>query len=90
MQKARSLLGPVKAAQELNFLTGQALSLCQKNLAGARDENRDMLAAMAKTKLVVAVVLGLTEGATDPVAKRINQFARKIELQMQLDAIDSE
>lgn len=90
MQKTRGLLGGVKTAQELNFLTAQPLSLCQKTLTGHRLENRDMLAAMAQSKLIIAVVLGLSEGSDDPVVKQVRKAVRKIELQLQLDAIDRE
>lgn len=90
MQKARGLLGPVKAAEMLQFLTGRPESLCRKNLSGDRIENRDMLAAMAQSKLIIAVVLGLSEGSTDPVVKAVRKEVRKIELKLQLEAIDGE
>ncbi len=90
MQKMRGSLKHVKAAQELMFLTGQPLSICQKVLCGQRIENREMLAAFFRSRLIVPAIIGLTEGVTDPDAKAIRRFAQKLELKRQLAALDQE
>lgn len=90
MQKVRSSLKPVKAAQELVFLTGQPLSICQKVLAGCRDENREMLAALFRCRLITSAIIGLTEGVNDPDVKAIRKFAQKLELKRQIAALDRE
>jgi hypothetical protein len=90
MQKVRGSLKQVKAAQELVFLTGQPLSICQKVLSGHRIENREMLAALFHSKLITSAIIGLTEGVSDPDAKAIRKFAQKLELKRQLAALDQE
>lgn len=91
MQKVKSSLGVVKAAQELSFLTGQPLSICQKLQSGHRVENREMIVALAQTHLVVDLVLGLiAEDVKDPVARAMRKAARKIKLQRELARLDAE
>lgn len=90
MQKVRGSLKPVKAAQELVFLTGQPLSTCQKVLSGHLDENHKMLAAFFRSRLITSAIIGLTEGVTDPDAKAIRKFCQKLELKRQLAALDQE
>jgi hypothetical protein len=88
MQKVRGSLRPVKAAQELVFLTGEPLSICQKTLTGHRCENRELLLAMMRTRLITDVVIAATAGATDPDAKALRKLAQKLELQRKLREIE--
>src|SRR4051812_46007821 len=74
MQKVRSSLGTLKAAQELSFLTAQPLSIAQKLLSGHRVENREMIVALAQTRLSADLVLGLiAEDVKDPVARAMRK-----------------
>lgn len=66
MQKVRGLLPPQKTAWHLHCLTGQPLSTCQKALSGARDENREMLVALLRSRLwldVLRVIMSGTDAA---------------------------
>src|SRR5690348_3548604 len=67
MQNVRGSLTGLKAAQELEILTGQPLSNCQKMLAGTRGENPEMIYALSNTRLCVDTFLGLIDPDTrDP------------------------
>lgn len=90
MQKVRGSLKPVKAAQELTFLTGQPLSICQKVLSGHRKENGDLIASFFRSRLITSAIIGLTEGVNDADAKAVRKFCQKLELKRQLAALDQE
>jgi len=90
MQKVKGSLKPVKAAQELVFLTGEPLSICQKVLSGHRKENGELLAAFFRSRLITSAIIGLTEGVTDPDAKAIRKFCQKLELKRQLAALEED
>jgi hypothetical protein len=59
--EVKGSLASVKAADELHFLTGQPLSICQKLLSGHRVENRDMIIALFQTHLVIDVIWTLVD-----------------------------
>jgi hypothetical protein len=91
MQKVKGSLASVKAAEELHFLTGQPLSICQKLLSGHRVENRDMIIALFQTHLVVDVILGLIDqDVHDPLARAVRKAIKKIKLQRELDQLEAE
>nr|WP_157872577.1 hypothetical protein [Bradyrhizobium sp. ORS 278] len=91
MQNVRGSLGAVKAAQELQFLTGEPLSICQKLLSGHRVENRDMLVALCQTRLVIDAVLGLIDpDVKDPTARAVRKAMRKLKLELELARLDRE
>jgi hypothetical protein len=91
MQKVKGSLCRVKSAQELQFFTGQALSICQKLLSGHRVENREMIVALAQTHLVADLVLGLiAEDVKDPVARAMRKAAKKLKLQRELERLEAE
>lgn len=91
MQNVRGSLGTVKAAQELEFLTEQPLSICQKLLSGHRVENRDMLVALCQTRLVIDTILGLIDPDTkDPTARAVRKLLKKYKLQQELQRLEAE
>ncbi|MBR0855638.1 hypothetical protein [Bradyrhizobium liaoningense] len=86
MQKVRSSLEGAKAAQQLQFLTEQPLSICQKTLSGHRDENRDMLYALGGTHLIVPALLGLIpRDVQDPWARKLRKAAYKLYLEQEAE-----
>jgi hypothetical protein len=91
MQNVRGSLVGLKAAQELEILTGQPLSNCQKMLSGQRDENREMLIAFAQTRLVVDTFLGLIDpDVKDPTARAVRKLLKKYKLQQELQRLEAE
>jgi hypothetical protein len=89
--EVKGSLASVKAADELHFLTGQPLSICQKLLSGHRVENRDMIIALFQTHLVVDVILGLIgQEVSDPVARAVRKAIKKIKLQRELEQLETE
>ena len=89
MQKVKGSLGRPNGAETLAFLTSGSLSTCQKLLSGHLVENGDMLRAMCRTHLAVDAVLGLTEGAVDPVAKRLHKLAKRLKHELEIEKIDA-
>ncbi|QDM32072.1 hypothetical protein FNL55_12570 [Tardiphaga sp. vice352] len=59
MQKVKSLLPPVKAAQHLAILIDEPLSNCQKLLAGFRTENATVLTKLLRSPLGRDVLFAL-------------------------------
>jgi hypothetical protein len=91
MQNVRGSLAGLKAAQELEILTGQPLSNCQKMLAGTRSENPEMLYALSNTRLVVDTFLGLIDPETrDPTARAVRKLLKKFKLQQELQRLEAE
>ena len=89
MQKVKASLGRPNGAEKLAFLTSGALSTAQKLLSGHLIENGDMLRAMCRTYLAVDVVLGLTEGATDPTARRVHKLMKRLRHEIEIEKIDA-
>jgi hypothetical protein len=91
MQNVRGSLVGTKAAQELEILTGQPLSNCQKMLSGHRDENREMIVALCQTRLVIDTMLGLIDPETrDPTARLVRKTLKKLKLQQELARLEAE
>jgi hypothetical protein len=91
MQNVRGSLVGTKAAQELEILTGQPLSNCQKMLSGHRDENREMIVALCNTRLVADTILGLIDPDTrDPTARAVRKLIKKFKLQQELQRLEAE
>jgi hypothetical protein len=79
MQIAKGLLAGTKSAQELQFLTGQPLSICQKTLSGHRAPNAAMYEALGATHLAAAAVVALIPADhSDPRIRSLRALARKI------------
>jgi hypothetical protein len=89
MQKLRDTLQAVKAAEELQFQTGQPLSICQKLLSGHRAPNGRMYEALFQSPLIVDVILGLTEGATDKHVRAVRKAVRRIKLEAEIARLDA-
>lgn len=94
MQKVRISLDGGKAAEQLRLLTDQPISNCRKYLCGPRVENHAMLAALFRTHLIAAAIVGLTEGATDPDVRALRKHAKQIMLSQRhrrdLEALEHE
>jgi hypothetical protein len=91
MQNVRGSLVGVKAARELEDLTGQPLSNCQKMLSGHRDENREMIIALCQTRLVIDTVLGLIDPEVrDPTARLVRKTLKKLKLHQELARLETE
>jgi hypothetical protein len=84
MQKVKGLLTGPKPARQLQDLTDQPLSICQKLLSGHRVENREMLTALLRTRLIADVILAVTEGASDPTVKAVRKAVKCVKLEREL------
>jgi hypothetical protein len=89
MQKVKASLGRPNGAETLAFLTKGSLSTCQKLLSGHLTENGEMVRAMCRTYLTVDVILGLTEGATDPTARRVHKLIKRLKHEIEIEKIDA-
>jgi hypothetical protein len=91
MQNVRGSLAGLKAAQELEILTGEPLSNCQKMLSGHRDENREMIVALCQTRLVIDTILGLIDPEVrDPTARLVRKEMKKLKLKLELQRLEAE
>lgn len=89
MQKVKGSLPKPNSAEELAFLASGSLSTAQKLLSGHAVENGDWIRAMSRTRLCVDVVLGLTDGSSDPVARRLHKLAKRLKYELQIEALDA-